>query len=174
MKNFKFKNKKGFTLIETLVAIMILSLVITSVVSLMSSSIFSARYAKNEIKASYIAQEGIDYMRNLRDSIAFNKYGGGDWASFVTALKATDCMSGGCSILKLNSSPYLSLSAIAVEKSKTTQLANNEFRNIITTECVSFTGTTTCEEIKIESKVQWKNGDVAKERVLKASLIEWN
>lgn len=175
MKNFKFKNKygpvlskaNGFTLIETLVAIMIISLVITSVVSLMASSIFSARYAKNEIKATYIAQEGIDYIRNLRDSIVFHGYGSGSWTSFTTALNdATSGCSTGCIILQ-----PMTYTKLAVGPVPSTALLVNEFRHTIRTEVCP---PSTCNEIKIISKVEWKNGNSIKSRELKASLTNWN
>jgi len=139
----------------------------------MTSNIFSARYAKNEIKAIYIAQEGVDYIRNLRDSIAFNHYNGGDWSTFVTIINSSVCnpvnFTKGCVII----SP-MNFLTLSVTTPPTNDPLPGEFRNTITTECISFFGTSSCEEIKVISKVQWKNGSVLKERFLKVSLIEWN
>lgn len=72
--------KSGFTLVETLVAIFILTVGITSVISLMTSSFFSAQYSNNEITGTYLAQEAMDYIRNNRDTTAFQS---GDWVAFL-------------------------------------------------------------------------------------------
>lgn len=167
MPNKNKKHNKGFTLIETLVALFILSLVFASVISLMSSTVFSARYAKNEIKAMYLAQEGIDYVRNLRDSIAFRQ---NDWASFSTDVN-TDCGGpDGCIIDK----PFLvghfaSPQFIPAPPLPTTQ---GSFLNVINTECVNVFAT--CDELKVTSTVYWRNGSLTKSRSLKTSLTQWN
>lgn len=164
----KIKNNSGFTLIETLVALFILSLVITSVISLLSSNIFAARYAKNEIKATYIAQEGIDYLRNLRDSVAFLQ---NDWATFSSSVD-TSCAGVGCEIDKpflLNS--FLDLT-VSPAQPPATPLLPGEFRNTIVTECVDIIAT--CDEIKITSTVEWENGEILKSRSIEASLTKWN
>ncbi len=68
---FKKKNsnfKKGFTLVETLIAISIFTLSITAMMSVLSSGISNTNIAKKKIIATYLAQEGIEYVRNMRDS----------------------------------------------------------------------------------------------------------
>lgn len=60
--------KKGFTLIETLVAISVLSLSLAGILSLSSISIRSSAVAVDQIKALFLANEGIEYVRNKRDS----------------------------------------------------------------------------------------------------------
>lgn len=66
MKN-KFK-QKGFTLIETLIAILILSISIGGILSLAAGSFYSVRYARNQIVANNLLQESLEYVRNTRDS----------------------------------------------------------------------------------------------------------
>lgn len=169
-KDYVFKYRKnsncGFTLIETLVSLMILSLVITSIVSLLSSSIYSARYAKNETKAIYIAQEGIDYIRNLRDSIAFQQ---NDWTSFSSALDS-NCSGAGCIINR----PFLinHFLALDVSPAPVGQILDGEFRNTIYSECVNLVGI--CDAVKIRSLVEWKNGSLEKSKELQVTLTMWN
>ncbi len=67
------RNSKGFTLIETLVAIFILVLTIGTLMSLSASSFFSVRYAKNQITASNLVQAQLEFIRNVRDT-KFNDY----------------------------------------------------------------------------------------------------
>jgi len=68
--------KKSFTLIETLVAISILAIGILGVFSLISSQISSIHYSENRLIASYLAQEGIEIIRNIRDKNWLNNL---DW-----------------------------------------------------------------------------------------------
>ena len=58
----------GFTLIETLVAITLLTVAITEPISLTTQSLESAYYARDQITAFYLAQEAIEAIRSVRDS----------------------------------------------------------------------------------------------------------
>lgn len=59
---------KGFTLIETLVAIAVLGMAIVGPLTLAIKSIGSAAISQNQITASYLAQEAIEYIKNHRDN----------------------------------------------------------------------------------------------------------
>jgi prepilin-type N-terminal cleavage/methylation domain-containing protein len=94
MKNFlKQKNKghqslsssKGFTLVESLVAISIFSLSILGMMSVLSQSLGSTTYAKDKIIAAYLAQEGLEYVRNVRDNYVLYNAGGAQagWNNFL-------------------------------------------------------------------------------------------
>jgi len=61
-------SQKGFTLVETLVAIMLLSVAVVAPMSLASKSLGSAYYARDQITAFYLAQEAIEALRSIRDS----------------------------------------------------------------------------------------------------------
>jgi Tfp pilus assembly protein PilV len=55
-------------LIETLVAVSIFSLSILSLMAVLAQGISDTNYAKQRIIAAYLAQEGIEYVRNMRDT----------------------------------------------------------------------------------------------------------
>ena len=61
-------SKAGFSLIEVLVAMLVLSMGFAAVFSLMTINIRSSENAKNQIIASQLAQEGLELVRNLRDN----------------------------------------------------------------------------------------------------------
>lgn len=63
-----------------MVAVFILTIALTALINLTARSLFSARYARNEITANYLLQEVADYVRNERDSIAFHS---GGWQEFL-------------------------------------------------------------------------------------------
>ncbi len=57
----------GFTLIETLVAISFLTVAIVAPMTLVSQSLSSAFYARDQVTAYNLAQEGIEALRAIRD-----------------------------------------------------------------------------------------------------------
>jgi prepilin-type N-terminal cleavage/methylation domain-containing protein len=58
---------KAFTLIETLVAVSLLSVAIVAPMSLASHSLAAAYYARDQITAYHLAQEAIEALRSIRD-----------------------------------------------------------------------------------------------------------
>ena len=61
------KESKGFTLVETLVAITILITVISAAFTAAQNGISLATFSKNQIIAFYLASEGVEQIRNMRD-----------------------------------------------------------------------------------------------------------
>jgi prepilin-type N-terminal cleavage/methylation domain-containing protein len=59
---------KGFTLIETMVAITILTVAVAGTFSVANSSINASSIARDQLTASYFAQEGIEMVRQARDN----------------------------------------------------------------------------------------------------------
>lgn len=58
---------KGFTLIETLVAVTILAVAIVAPMSLTTQSLSAAYYARDQMIAFHLAQEAIETIRAVRD-----------------------------------------------------------------------------------------------------------
>ncbi|MBI3306082.1 prepilin-type N-terminal cleavage/methylation domain-containing protein [Candidatus Nomurabacteria bacterium] len=87
-KIFKYLNieispakQGGFTLVETLVAVSIFSVSILGLLSVLADGVADSSYAKQKLIAAYLAQEGIEYVRNMRDTSVLYS-GGGNWNSF--------------------------------------------------------------------------------------------
>lgn len=80
----------GFTLVETLVAVSIFTVSILGLMTVLSDGIADTNYAKKKIIAEYLSQEGIEYIRNMRDTYVlyttFNK-----WTDFKS--KLSPCVS---------------------------------------------------------------------------------
>jgi hypothetical protein len=77
----KYKDfKRGFSLLETMVAITILMTTIVGPLALASKGIVFADYVKNEITGFYLAQEAIEAIRNIRDG---NIKNAGDWLEVI-------------------------------------------------------------------------------------------
>ncbi|HOX10995.1 MAG TPA: prepilin-type N-terminal cleavage/methylation domain-containing protein [Candidatus Moranbacteria bacterium] len=60
--------RRGFSLIEVLITLLILTISITGVTFLMAKNIASVQNSKNQIIAAMLAQEGIELVRNLKDN----------------------------------------------------------------------------------------------------------
>lgn len=60
--------QRGFTLIETLVAISLLTVGVAGSFSLMQKVTSFASISSSQLVASYLAQEGIETIRNIRDT----------------------------------------------------------------------------------------------------------
>lgn len=61
-------SQKGFTLVEVIFAIFLITLGTGSIFSLMQKSNILASLAGRELTATYLAQEGAEIVRNIRDS----------------------------------------------------------------------------------------------------------
>jgi type II secretory pathway pseudopilin PulG len=82
----------GFTLVETLVAVSIFTVSILSLLVVLSSGISNTGYAKKKMAAAYLAQESIEYIRNMRDTYVL--YSGNSqtgWNNFNTKLTSASC-----------------------------------------------------------------------------------
>ena len=68
MQNDNRKNPKGFTLIELLIAIFVLSVGMLGAYVAIQKSASIASYSYNRLIAAYLAQEGIEIVRNVKDT----------------------------------------------------------------------------------------------------------
>lgn len=69
MKIAKLKIKNcGFTLVETILAISVVSVAIATAAQLTQSSLKMGRASMNQYIAFHLAEEGLEIVRNLRDS----------------------------------------------------------------------------------------------------------
>lgn len=185
----KQKNNKGFTLVETIVAVFILTLALTSLLGLTSQSLFTARYARNEITANYLLQEVVDYIRNQRDSIAFQKKdNGGGWQVFLDKFgeqsTSTLCFSSqGCyfnvsntsdpiiTACSLSGCPYLKYDENA---SNGHFYYNDDFSGLDSSfkRIIKLSNPTT-DELLISVTMEWTNGKSNRSRTLSTSLLNW-
>jgi len=74
-------NGEGFTMVELIITIALLSFGIIGVYSAFSSSIILNYNISSRFTAAYLAQEGLEIMRNMRDNNFINKVA---WSSGLT------------------------------------------------------------------------------------------
>lgn len=88
----------GFTLIEALIAVTIVTLSVAGPLYTASRALVAAEIARDKLTASYLAQEGVEYIRMMRDSAYLSAPATG-WSDFTTAIE-TYCFgpSSSCTI----------------------------------------------------------------------------
>jgi type II secretory pathway pseudopilin PulG len=96
---------RAFTLVEALVAISIISLAVASPLLTASQALTATRIARDELTASYLAQEGIEYVRAMRDDafLAAHKVGGTTvsetgWSNFLTFIAPCSSSTQSCAL----------------------------------------------------------------------------
>jgi prepilin-type N-terminal cleavage/methylation domain-containing protein len=100
---------RGFTLIETLVAVTILTLSVVGPLFSASRALVATQISRDHLTASYLAQEGIEYVRMMRDNAYLNAYhfppaspatiSSAAWADFTggsAAWSITPCVASAC------------------------------------------------------------------------------
>ncbi|MBU4274232.1 prepilin-type N-terminal cleavage/methylation domain-containing protein [Patescibacteria group bacterium] len=65
---FSFKKNKGFTMLEMIIATFILVVGIISVYSSFARITIATSIVSSKLTAAYLAQEGIEIIRNIRDT----------------------------------------------------------------------------------------------------------
>jgi Tfp pilus assembly protein PilV len=190
IKFLKQKNT-GFTLVETLVSISIFSMAILGLLSILASGITNTTYAKQKITADYLAQEGIEYIRNMRDTFvlydATNAQTG--WNSFNTKLTTApaSCSAGsGCYFDDQNidytnhSQPMANIILNTCSSSCPSLLYNSStgkygYASGVDSGFIRKIQITTIspDEIKISSNVSWKQGSGNYNITFSEDLFNW-
>ena len=195
------KYSRGFTLVETMFAVYILTFTITGLMTVVANSLFAARYAKDEITVNYLLQEAIDYVRNDRDTTVFLASGPSttaqNWATFWD--KYSNCLDpNGCSfdvlpnLLSTNGGtktqcpngvcPFLIYNPNADPSVDNNSFYFNYDNNILLPgmlktnfqrKIVVVKNLTNPDEIDVIVTVSWKNGGMNKTRSLTTSLMKW-
>lgn len=89
----------GFTLIETLFAILIFSAALISLLAISGRGISATNEVKNETTAYYLAQEGLEVVRNIRDNNFLAIQGGGTGTWTDGFLTNPDCSTTPCHVV---------------------------------------------------------------------------
>lgn len=110
INKIKDKIKKGFTLIETMVAVLILAAAIAGPLTIASKGLSTALVAKDQTTAYYLAQDAVEYIRFARDTNRLHT--GWDWlvadGGSNTSTNLSNCVSaGGCYLDSLTNNPQV-------------------------------------------------------------------
>lgn len=178
-------NSKGFTLVETLVAIGILLVSVSAVMGLINQGIVSSRLQRDRLTATYLAADAVDFIRAHRDSYwlanpdnTFNEW--------TNSSDIQDCRSSGSnSGCEIDTRPGIdSISKCSSEcnnpldYNSETHLygygngSESKFIRSIEIER-SKPSPPDWGEVKITAEVTWQNGDQTESIVLEEWLYGW-
>lgn len=109
-----YTHTRAFTLVETLIAITILMIAIAGPLVIATKGLTSANYSKNQMIASYLAQESMEVIKNVRDNNVYqyrnNQIGlETNWLNTIDGGSGTPCVSSAnmCDASGINSSSIL-------------------------------------------------------------------
>lgn len=182
-KNFggrKDQHTQGFTLVETLVALMILLTAVVSVISLIGDSLHKMYYARDEVLAVNLAQEGIEMVRQVRDT---NMLGGSAWltnlADGTYIIDVAGLLSGsaangyvipcaGCTQIV-----YLDGVKGLYRQGTGAMYPATQFSRLVTISSIGLTAAELNYERKVTSVVTWKTGGSTGTATASEYLFEW-
>ncbi|MDO8471014.1 MAG: prepilin-type N-terminal cleavage/methylation domain-containing protein [bacterium] len=167
----------GFTIVESLVAIAILVLVITGVTSAIQTGISSYIFSKNQVIAFYLAQEGFEQIRNMRDG---NGLSSQPWLTDISADSSNPCYFGNaCIVDPVNSNVPIRCASGPGNCPVLRQDTSTGFfgydpswpvtvfrREIVLTQI-------NADEVSILVTVDWSKGPVNRQFRAKENLLNW-
>lgn len=172
----KILNQKGFSLLETLVAVTILVTATMGPLTLASKSIQIASLSRNQTVAYFLAEEAVEHIRNKIDE---NSFKGNDWlfglANCLDKKKACridttvpplrgiqKCPGenkGGCPNLLYDDATGLYNHDVGVESPFKRSLFLTEIEND--------------REVKLEVRVEWFHRESKREAAVTVHLFNW-
>ena len=120
MNNIISKNK-GFTIIETLVAITILMISIAGPLVIAEKGYMAGVYAKDEVTASYLAQDLLEFVKSVRDNNVLASPPR-NWLQNLTSGNSCNSISSLCKIDTLTTDTSNPLSTLSVCSGETCRL----------------------------------------------------
>ena len=184
--NKKYESKRGFTILESLVAIFVLSLAISGAFSAVRQSLHQSILSKDEVKAFYLAQEVMEIVRNKRDTnqLAFISDGTTNWLTGITSNASDNCYFGKVCSIDASSYNFVSLGSTycgsswgSCQNLRQNQTdfrygyniawANTNFKREVMLESVNG------DEISMTVRITWTKGMITKEFKVKTHLFKW-
>jgi prepilin-type N-terminal cleavage/methylation domain-containing protein len=186
--------QRGFTLIETMIAIFILTLTVGGLLELAAGGYFSVRYERNQIVADNLLQESLEYVRNSRDTALQQ---GSTWQAWLAGYTsaAAGCTTG-CIIDPFATtnnvrppSPssgefitfYPSIGLYGYADSQYPPLGNptaapyaTTYKLLITVQPIVITGgNTTPDQAIVKGTITWSNGSSTKTATQSILVTNW-
>ncbi len=168
------KIASGFTLIETLMAIFILSVALTGPLTIASKGLQTALIAKDQTTAYYLAQDAVEYVRFKRDS---NTLEGKEWLDGFVGCSVAD----GCTVDSVTNvvtpCPSAGCAALNYQESKNwftyssgTGITKSSFVRKVTFTAVSGNA----DEMTVTVAVSWKDvGVLTRTVVVRENIFKW-
>lgn len=181
MTNKMMKYTSGFTLIETMVAVLLLSVAIGGPLTIASKGLVIAQTARNQVSAYFLAQDAVEFVRFARDTNLLNST---NWLSGTVSVSPCVSADGSAacyldSLLQTPATPTAcSGTCVAMNYDVTTGLYNYNTSNRTSpyTRRISITSPVAgnTNEASVVVTVGWvDNGGIARSVVLRETIFNW-
>lgn len=178
----RLQKRKGFTLVETLVAITILMISVVGPLVFASQGLTNAMYARDQITAFYLAQDAVEQIRNIRDTNAIKARNGDGTVTWTTGLDKCFSNAVGCQIDSTGGGPYYasvtdcSTTCAPMAYDPTTYIyryntAGDTQTNFTRTIKMQ---TVTPDEVEINVTISWKTGIISRSFSVRENIFKWS
>ena len=173
--NFK-KKQKAFTLIEVLIAISILTIGILSGFILITKVLYSTTVIQDRLTASFLAQEGVELVRQVRDS-NFLKIMNGE------SIEWKDALADGSYIIESKAGNQQPITLVSVDPGEAPNFlydndSDSKIYNYTIGEPTTFNReiritSINDDEIRVESIIKWKSKNIDFDLIVEDHLFNW-
>ena len=183
--SIQYIKNKGFTLVELLIAMSILSIGILATFGAVSNNLRVSNFTQDQVTAYYLADEGVEYIHNLRDENGIKNVqaiaSGGSvaWLTGIAQVFGDPCFGGvACAadsplntlttcVGGASSCPFLRIDPTSGLYGYTSTWTLTPFQRVITVQVVSAT------EAVVTVTVTWTTNGVSKSYSLSETLRNW-
>jgi len=184
----KLNSEKGFTVLETLVAIAVLILSLTAAFSVAQQGLSLSISSRDEVTAYFLAQEAVEVIRNVRDE---NSLASQYWLAGISAQGTDPCYFGNyCAVDSPNQNYMVSCglspqNCPVLKQDKQTGSSTFGMYGINPSATVGWTPTVfrrelllkqipgTSDEIALTVTIYWTKGDNTRSFVVHENLFNW-
>lgn len=156
----KIRNNEGFSFIELLAVMFIVNVALVALISMSMQAIQTERFNRNVLIAAQLAQEGVELVRNVRDT---------DWQAGVTPNSVFNPAYDGVYAMDYTLSPATALTGGLADDDSRLYLDGNgyyshdstgsstKFRRAITIQTGGIASTTVSSEVRFSDGVAERN-----------------
>lgn len=162
--------KKGFTLLEVIVAVSLIVVGVIGVFGLLYIVLVSGQVSSSQLVAAYLAQEGIEIVRNIRDTnwLKNNPWDegitAGDWEADYTTNNLTDTYDGDYLRIDINGFYNYSAGTSTKFKRRITIFGKTD---------LSFPPDDTYDMFKVRVTVEWQERGRTHQISAQENLYNW-
>lgn len=167
MKSFHTQKNSGFTIIETLVAVAILMISIAGPLTIAHKGLLAATYARDQVTASYLAQDAMEFVKNKRDN---NKLADKSWLTGIS-----QCISVNCSVDTINTDNNITVCGSSCVLKKDNSLGYNHSTGNNSQFSRYFyitSNNTNPEQATLTVEVSWKSGTIENQVLYKSEMFD--